>query len=127
MIVNTNLSSFCSDWLNSWTGNQPDKLISFYHKDALYIDPANKNGLNGQKEIYQYFVKLLRNNPEWKWTKIESYDIINGFILKWKAEIPVSEKQIIEFGLDIVEMKEGKIFRNEVYFDTYAWMKLLQK
>lgn len=45
------LLEFCKDWLAAWTGNDPKKLLTFYHEDALYIDPAKKEGLKGHEEI----------------------------------------------------------------------------
>ena len=39
-------------------------------------------------------------------------------MLKWKAVIPAGERKVAEYGLDIVEVRDGKIIRNEVYFDT---------
>jgi SnoaL-like protein len=109
---------FCINWLPCWTGNQPDKLIKFYSDNAFYLDPTVKKGLKGHEKILPYFTKLLENNPDWKWTQEEIIPTEKGFNLKWKAIIPVKEKNIIEFGLDIVEIIDEKITRNEVYFDT---------
>ena len=120
-----NLEAFCSAWLNSWTGNQPDKLLGFYTEDALYLDPANKQGLKGHKELLPYFSKLLRFNTDWRWKAMEIISTGKGFTLKWEASIPVGTTTLIEHGLDIVEMQDGKISRNEVYFDRTAWMKAL--
>ena len=78
---------FCSEWLSAWTGNQPDKLIDFYAKDAFYRDPANREGLKGHREILPYFGRLLEKNPEWKWEATEVFPTKQGFIIKWKAEI----------------------------------------
>ncbi|MCP4130976.1 MAG: nuclear transport factor 2 family protein [bacterium] len=110
--------NFCNRWLPAWTGNNPENLIGFYSEDAFYLDPTVKNGLRGHENILKYFNKLLKNNPHWKWTHEEIIPTEKGFVLKWKALIPVKEKEIVEFGLDIVEIQDDKITRNEVYFDT---------
>lgn len=109
---------FCQNWLSSWTGGNPAALIEFYSDDAFYLDPTVKEGLKGKGSLLPYFKKLLQNNPAWKWTDEEILPTEKGFTLKWKAVIPVGEKEIIEYGLDIVEIIDGKITRNEVYFDT---------
>jgi hypothetical protein len=114
---------FCNAWLPAWTGNEPKKLLEFYHEDAFYLDPTVKNGLKGHGEMLPYFKKLLRNNPNWKWTHEEIIPTEKGFVLKWKAVIHVGERDVVEHGLDIVEMREGRISRNEVFFDT---LKLVQ-
>ncbi|PJZ52117.1 nuclear transport factor 2 family protein [Leptospira adleri] len=109
---------FCIRWLSAWTGNRPEHLISFYEDDAFYSDPTAKRGFQGHSKIFPYFKILLRNNPNWIWTHEEIFPNEKGFLLKWKAVIPTKEKEIIEYGMDIVEVADGKITRNEVYFDT---------
>jgi len=107
---------FCDRWLATWSGNRPDELIRFYNSDAFYRDPARPHGLRGD-EILPYFRKLLARNPNWEWKRIEILTIANGFCVKWRARIPVGAMTIDEQGLDILELRDGKISRNEVYFD----------
>ena len=117
---------FCGEWLSAWTGNQPDKLIDFYAKDAFYRDPAKRDGLKGHREILPYFVKLLEKNPEWKWEATQVFPTKDGFVLKWRAEIPVGSTVIVEEGMDIVELMFRKISRNEVYFDRTYWLEAIR-
>jgi len=109
---------FCQDWLAAWTGNQPERLIGFYSDDAYYQDPARPLGLKGRSSILIYFRKLLAANPNWRWQMTELIATENGFVLKWRAEIPRPLKTVSVEGLDIVEVEGGTIRRNEVYFDT---------
>lgn len=111
------LVSFCNSWLAAWTGNQPERLLSFYTEDAFYRDPAKPNGLKGHAELRAYFVKLLAKNPNWVWKAIEIIPTGKGFTLKWEGTIPVGDQVVVETGLDLVELRAGKISRNEVYFD----------
>jgi len=104
-------------WLVAWTGNKPEKLIEFYSEDAFYLDPAKPSGLKGPEQIFPYFKKLLEANPRWIWEAVELFPAKKGFTAKWKATIRVGTKVIIEYGMDIVEIENGKIKRNEVYFD----------
>lgn len=108
---------FCKSWLAAWTGNNPEKLIAFYTDDAFYLDPARPKGLKGREEILAYFQKLLAANPNWIWEAVEVYPTERGFVGKWKATIPIGTDVIIEHGMDIVEVENGKIKRNEVYFN----------
>jgi len=36
---------FADKWLPAWTGNDPERLASFYAEDAFYLDPGVPNGL----------------------------------------------------------------------------------
>jgi hypothetical protein len=118
--VKQELYKFCSEWLQAWTGNNPEKLINYYSWDAFYSDPANKSGLKGYEQLMGYFKKLLAANPGWTWEVVEIFPTEKGFTLKWKATIPIGSEQVIEYGLDIVEIENDKITRNEVYFDRTA-------
>ena len=118
---------FCKAWLDSWTGNRPQELLKFYHPDAFYSDPAKRNGLKGHAQLLSYFEKLLAANPNWKWEPVETIPTPTGFTLKWKASIPVKDSFIEETGLDIVELKDELIIRNEVFFDRLKWMEAIKK
>lgn len=121
------LMEFCTNWLAAWTGNNPDALLKYYHEEALYIDPANRNGLKGQKEISRYFERLLAVYQDWTWKPIEVFPIETGAILKWECTIPVGQETIHEVGLDIVEIEGEKITRNEVYFDRTKLLAAIEK
>ncbi|MHA2025124.1 MAG: nuclear transport factor 2 family protein [Candidatus Thorarchaeota archaeon] len=121
------LLTFCTDWLAAWTGNNPQKLLEFYHDEALYIDPAKPEGLRGHKEIGRYFERLLAVYPDWTWTPVEIFPIERGVVLKWECSIPVDQEIIDEVGLDIVEIEDGKITRNEVYFDRTRLLAAAEK
>jgi len=114
----------CNRWLPVWTGNRPDKLIEFYALDAFYSDhPAHRDGFRGHEQILAYFKRLLAGNPAWIWETVEIFPTNKGFTLKWKATIPAGNTTVIEYGVDIVEVANGKITRNEVYFDRVALLK----
>jgi len=109
---------FCDQWLPAWTGNKPELLISFYCADAFYSDPFIPKGLKGHEKILAYFRKFLSPYPNWEYEQIEIFPTKNGFTLKWKVSLPINNDKVVEFGLDIVEISNDKIIRNEVYFDT---------
>ncbi|MHA1481210.1 MAG: nuclear transport factor 2 family protein [Candidatus Thorarchaeota archaeon] len=121
------LAQFINSWLKDWTGNDPEQLLSYYSNDALYIDPANRDGLQGHDSILPYFKKLLGANPDWVWTLKEIFPTEKGATFKWYAKIPVGDSVIEETGLDILEIESGKITRNEVYFDRTKLLSALRK
>lgn len=104
---------FCKQWLSAWTGNQPHLLIEYYAENAFYSDPGNPEGIRGKANLLPYFQKLLAKYPDWLWSAVEVFPFEQGFILKWNADIKGKNFT----GMDIVELIENKIIRNEVYFD----------
>jgi len=118
---------FFKDWLKSWTGNTPEKLINFYTDDVFYLDPHLKEGVKGKEEFFQYLKKLLSKNPRWTWQLVEFSGAANKFYVKWACDIPMGQDIFKTKGLDIVELRNDKIMRNEVYFDTFEFKNLLAR
>ena len=120
MITEHEALEFCEQWLSAWTGNQPEALLAYYTPDACYLDPARPSGLTGHDAMRAYFTRLLAKNPDWVWTAEEVMPTADGFTLKWKAVVPGAGSEAVLYGLDIVEMRDNRIARNEVYFDPSA-------
>jgi steroid delta-isomerase-like uncharacterized protein len=109
---------FASRWLPAWSGNRPELLANFYSDDTFYSDPGMPAGVRGRDKLLAYFRKLLGQNPDWVWTQIEGLPMEGGFLNKWLAKVPVGPKTLEIVGVCFVQFDEqGKIRRNEVYFD----------
>lgn len=118
MMTREQAREFAAEWLPSWTGNDPEKLASFYSDDVLYLDPGIPGGVKGKQQLLDYFRRLLAQNPDWIWTQIEGIPMEGGFLNKWHAKIPVGPKTLEFVGVCFVQFDDaGKIKRNEVYFD----------
>jgi hypothetical protein len=117
--------AFAARWLPAWTGNQPELLASFYTDDAFYCDPANPQGVHGRDALLAYFRKLLARHPAWVWTNIGAVPLQDGFLNKWRAVIPVGAETLVLEGVCSVQLRDGRIYRNEVYFDRSALLSRL--
>ena len=108
---------FASRWLPAWSGNDPERLASFYTEDAFYCDPAVPDGIEGRDALLGYFRKLLARYPDWVWTNVGAVPIEDGFLNRWHARVP-DQGGAVEFdGVCTVQLRDGLIRRNEVYFD----------
>ncbi len=123
MMTKDEAREFASRWLPAWTGNEPEKLAAFYSDDAFYLDPAVPRGIQGKEKLLAYFRKLLAQNPGWIWTQIEGIPLEGGFLNKWHARIPIGGKDVECVGVCFVQFDgQGKIRRNEVFFDRTEMM-----
>jgi hypothetical protein len=119
---------FAEQWLPAWSGNDPERLASFYAEDAVYLDPAIPQGIRGKPALLAYFRKLLSYNPHWVWTQMEGIPLEDGFLNKWRARIPVGPSALEIVGVCLVQLDElGKIRRNEVYFDRSGLLEAIAK
>jgi hypothetical protein len=108
---------FAGRWLPAWTGNDPERLASFYAEDCFYSDPAVPEGIEGRAALQRYFTSLLDSFPDWEWTNTGVTPIPGGFLNHWHATIPVGPETIECDGVCTVELVDGLIARNQVYFD----------
>lgn len=97
---------------------RPLMLASFYTDDLFYSDPTLRNGVTGKKDFIRYLSKLLANNPNWVWRQESAVPLEDGFLNKWRLDAPVGDQVITCRGVCTVQMADGLIYRNEVYFDT---------
>jgi hypothetical protein len=110
-------AEFANRWLPAWTGNRPALLASFYTPDAFYADPGIPAGVRGHDALLGYLTKLLGRYPDWVWTHRGSLPLADGFLNKWHATIPVGREVIEVDGVCTVQLREGRIYSNEVFFD----------
>ena len=116
---------FAARWLPAWTGNDPERLASFYTEDAFYSDPAVPKGVQGREALTAYFERLLGRNPEWVWEHEGSIPLEDGFVNRWRATIPAGDAEVVCHGVCTVQMRDGLIARNEVFFDRSALLAAL--
>jgi len=112
--------AFAERWLPVWSGNQPERLASFYTEDAFYCDPAIPAGVRGRELLVSYFRRLLARNPDWVWMHRGSIPIADGFLNFWHASIPVGDRTVEAEGVCTVQLRDGLIYSNQVFFDRSA-------
>jgi hypothetical protein len=110
-------SAFAERWLPAWSGNRPELLASFYTDDVFYADPAIPAGVRGRDALLGYFTRLLARFPDWVWTHRGSVPLADGFLNKWHAVIPVGDRVVEVDGVCTVQLRDGRIYSNEVFFD----------
>lgn len=109
--------AFADEWLPAWSGNRPERLVSFYAQDASYSDPAVPAGVRGRDALLAYFTRLLARNPNWVWVHRGSVPMQDGFLNRWHASIPVGERTVEAEGVCTVQLRDGLIYANHVFFD----------
>ena len=109
--------TFAEHWLPAWSGNRPELLTSFYSDDAFYSDPGIPEGVRGRDALLRYFTRLLARNPRWVWTHRRSIPLVDGFLNYWHAQVPVGDRTLEIDGVCVVQLRDGKIYSNEVFFD----------
>ena len=64
-------------------------------------------------------------NPAWVWTHRGSVPLADGFLNEWHASIPAGSTTVEVDGVCTVQMRDGRIYRNQVYFDPSTLLAAL--
>ena len=117
---------FAARWLPAWTGNDPERLAAFYSEDCLYLDPSSGGRLEGKPALLAYLRKLLARNPHWVWTHDDSVPAEDGFLNYWTVSSPIGDRTIVCTGVCLVQLRDGLIYRNEVFFDPTPMFQAIE-
>jgi hypothetical protein len=117
---------FAEKWHPAWSGNRPELLASFYSDDTFYCDPAIPQGVRGRAALLGYFRKLLARFPDWVWTQRGSIPMQDGFLNLWHAQIPVAGRTLEIDGVCTVQLRDGLIYSNQVFFDRTELLRAVR-
>ncbi len=115
--------------LRAWNSQQVERVLSCYAADAEYRDPNTRGAVCGVDSMRRYLTKLF---AQWRmhWTLREAHLFAEGqgCAVLWHATFqrPNAEATIGIDGMDFVEVRDGRIARNEVCFDRAQLAALLQ-
>jgi len=108
-------------WFPLWVDGNAEKVVEVYSEDVVFKDPARPGGIFGKKAFLEYVTKVLKAFRRWDWDvkEIIPYDEGDGFIIIWNVTVTVAATggKAAFPGIDLVWTRDGKIARNEVYFD----------
>lgn len=119
-------AAFAARWLPAWTGGDPEPLLAFYTDDVSYSDPSVPDGLEGKEAFRRYLTWLLGNNPDWVWTHERGVPLEGGFLNHWRADVPVGDEVVVCRGVCSVQLRDGLIRANHVFFDTHPLVTAIQ-
>jgi SnoaL-like domain len=118
---------FAAAWLPAWSGKDPRRLASFYTRDTFYSDPRVPQGIRGREALTVYLQRLLARYPDWVWTQTASTPMRDGFVNYWQAFIPTGRGELTLAGVCLVELRDGLIARNQVFFDRSALLDAIRE
>jgi len=109
--------------LSAWNRQDVEGVLACYTEDCVYLDPNTRGPVVGHEALRRYLSRLFQ---QWKmhWSLREFFLLEDGSggAFLWHAQLtPASGGKTAEIdGMDLVAVREGKLSRNEVYFDRMA-------
>ena len=107
-------------FLAAWNSQEIERVIACYSPDLVYRDPNTTSPVNGAQDMRRYLARLF-DVWEMEWFLREAHPLagIEGAAVLWRAELRHrgSGRSFTAEGMDLVLMGDGRIVRNDVYFD----------
>ena len=120
---------FAENFLSAWNSQEVDGVLNCYTEDCIYLDPNTHGPVHGHESLRRYLTKLFQEwQMHWSLREFFLFDDENGGAFLWHARLTPSAggKTIEVDGMDLIIVHEGRISRNEVYFDRMALFNELQ-
>jgi uncharacterized protein (TIGR02246 family) len=114
--------------IDAWNAQDVDRVVACYTDDLIYVDPNTRGEVKGPDAMGRYLRKLFGAwKMNWALKEVRYFKDGNGCAALWRASFrkPDGDQTVEADGMDLVLFEEGRIKRNEVYFDRAVLAPLL--
>lgn len=112
----------------AWNAHDVEAVVGCYTDDLIYIDPNTRGAVEGADAMRRYLTKLFeRWQMHWEVKQVFALADLDGSTALWRASLTArSTGRTVEVdGIDLVLIEDGRVKRNEVYYDRVALASLL--
>ena len=114
--------------IEAWNDQDVVRVVACYTDDLIYVDPNTRGAVEGPDALTHYLTKLF-SRWQMHWSVKETFPLADtdGAAGLWRASfrVPGGEESVEVDGMDLVLVEEGRVKRNEVYFDRAALAPLM--
>ncbi len=124
----TDLERIIPAFLDAWTSQDVERVVSLYTEDVRYRDPNTRGYVEGRDALRRYLRKLF---DAWQmtWHEREVFDLdgTDGVAFLWHATFRRPGKDLVveADGMDLALLRGDQLARNEVYFDRAVLAPLM--
>jgi steroid delta-isomerase-like uncharacterized protein len=115
-------------WIAGWNSHDPDKILPLFTDDIFYEDVAFGEVSHGQAEVRKFFLSELEGVPDLE-LKLMRADIHGSHgTIEWMfqgtdKDVFKTGKKFSVRGVSVIDMRDGKIFRNVDFYDVATVMR----
>jgi ketosteroid isomerase-like protein len=114
--------------IEAWNAQDVEAVVACYTDDLVYLDPNTRGFVEGADAMRRYLTKLF-DRWQMTWTAKETFPLagVDGVAARWRATLraPGGAEAVEVDGMDLVLIEDGRVKRNEVYFDRAVLVPLL--
>lgn len=117
------LRELAEAFLGAWNTQDVDCVLATYTDDLCYRDPNTRGPVEGAPAMRRYLTKLFAGwRMRWSLREAFLFEGGQGAAVLWRASFQrASGGATVDLdGMDLVHVRDGRLSRNEVYFDRAA-------
>jgi len=121
-------ASLAKQWIAAWNSHTPDKMLPLFTEDVLYEDVAFGEVNHGKAELSKFAASEFDAVPDLE-LKLLRADIHGGHgTIEWSFSgtdkgIYKTGKKFSVRGVSVIDVRDGKIFRNLDFYDSGTIMR----
>ena len=123
-------SGVAEKWIAAWNSHDAEKLLPLFTADVFYEDVAFGEANHGSAELRKFAASYFEAVPDLK-IELQRSSIHDGHgTIEWtlsgtdKGMYKTGKKFSVR-GVSVIEVREGKIFRNLDFYDSATIMRQL--
>jgi steroid delta-isomerase-like uncharacterized protein len=121
-------AALAKQWIAAWNSRNPDKMLPLFADDIFYEDVAFGEVNHGKVELRKFTADEFDAVPDLE-LKLLRADIHDGHgTIEWSFTgtdkgIYKTGKQFSVRGVSVIDVRDGKIFRNLDFYDSATIMR----
>jgi steroid delta-isomerase-like uncharacterized protein len=124
----TSDAALAKQWIAAWNSRTPDKMLPLFADDVIYEDVAYGEVNHGKAELSKFAASEFDAVPDLE-LKLLRADIHDGHgTIEWSFTgtdkgIYKTGKKFSVRGVSVIDVRDGKIFRNLDFYDSATIMR----
>ena len=124
----TNHESVAQRAIEAWNTHEVDRVLECYTDDLVYRDPNTRGEVRGAAAFGRYLGKMFALwEMHWHVDRVYPFSDAEGAAALWTATLKFRNggEPVPVAGMDLTLVRDGRLSRNEVFFDRVAISELL--
>ena len=132
--MTVNAVNIFKNLVSAFSSKDYEKMTALCADDLVHEDVASGGSFHGVKEYIDFAKRLHSSFPDQKWEIISAFSQGNRIAAEtiWSGtfthsmdpKIPATGKYVSVRGVSIIELRNGKIWRNREYYDWFPFKQL---
>jgi steroid delta-isomerase-like uncharacterized protein len=115
-------------WIAAWNSHNPDQMLALFTDDVMYEDVAFGEVSHGKAELRKFASEEFEGVPDLRLKLLQAHIQGAHGTIEWtfsgtdKGVFKTGKKFSVR-GVSVLDLKNGKIFRNLDFYDTATLMR----